>query len=125
MKSSRPMFLNLFKMKFPITAIVSILHRISGFVLFLALPFLLWLLDQSLASPQSFASLEDWFSENTFVKLVFWLILSGFMYHLIAGIRHLMMDWGWFEELGPARKTSAAVFVLFGISAILLGVWIW
>jgi succinate dehydrogenase / fumarate reductase cytochrome b subunit len=77
--------------KQPPSAIVSILHRISGFVLFLALPFLLYLLKESLLSEISYAHFAGILS-NGFVKFIVLVLAAGYIHHFIAGIRHLFMD---------------------------------
>ena len=70
MKDKRPINLNLMTIKFPITAITSILHRASGVFVFLAVPLLLWCLQYSLASPMHFLYLEASFSQTWFKALV-------------------------------------------------------
>ena len=59
MNDKRPVNLDLSTIKFPVTAIASITHRVTGVAIFLALPILLWMLDRSLASPESFADLKE------------------------------------------------------------------
>ncbi len=124
-QDNRPVNLNLMKIKFPIPAIVSILHRISGVILFICVPLLLLALDCSLDSAQGFLYIKSIIIGNIAGEVILWLILSAIAYHLLAGIRHLMMDWGAFETLQGARFSSVAVFILFFIAIILLGVWLW
>ena len=77
---------------------VSILHRASGVIMFLLLPFILWMFDMSLSSEISFASFTAAFSDGLgfvpgwFVKLVVLALIWGYLHHLIAGVRHLYMD---------------------------------
>jgi succinate dehydrogenase / fumarate reductase, cytochrome b subunit len=122
--TKRPVFLNLWKMKFPITAIVSILHRISGVLIFLSLPILMYLLFRSLHSQTAFTSLQlsmhDWW-----LKTMLWAIAGAVSFHVLAGLRHLMMDLGAAESLSASRITSYILLALFVVSIILLGVWIW
>lgn len=124
MNKKRPVNLDLGTLKFPVMAIASILHRVSGMVLFLLLPLMLYFLQLSLVSPQSFADLQILLA-NPLIKIVLWGFGSALIYHLLAGIRHLLMDLGLGEHL-PAGRTSAAVMI--GCSVILiifLGFWIW
>ena len=121
-KQKRPVFLNLFQMKFPPTAIVSILHRITGVVLFLGLPFLLYILQQSTCSFDRFITI---FPLNVGFKFLMWVIGSSALYHLCAGIRHLVMDMGWGESLSQARVTAYVMLVLLVLIIIGMGVWLW
>ncbi len=124
MNNKRPINLNLFTIRFPLPAIVSILHRISGVILFLLLPPLLWVFSLSLASEHSFMVLQD-FLAAPWVKILAWLILVPLFYHLIAGIRHLFMDIHIGEELKSGRRGAMLTLLLSLIIAVLLGVWLW
>lgn len=121
---NRPVNLDLTTIKFPVTALASIAHRISGVVLFLALPLLLWMLDRSLASPQAFADVQELLS-SVLAKLVLWGILAALIYHLVAGIRHLFMDMGIGETLEGGRRGAFTVFAVSIILILLAGVWVW
>lgn len=125
MNQKRPIYLNLLQIKFPCSAIASILHRISGVLLFLLLPLLLWLLARSLHSFDTFSTLQQLFANSLLLRFFMWVTLSSLLYHLIAGIRHLLMDAGMGESLVGGRQGAYIVFVLSGISIILLGVWLW
>ncbi len=118
------MFLNLFKMKFPPMAIISILHRISGVAIFLSLPFWLYFLSESLQGPLQFAKAQQSLASHWGVFIVF-VSLLAVIYHLIAGVRHLLMDFGYGETLPTARYTAYLVLGLTGVFAVLLGVWLW
>lgn len=124
MQQKRPVNLNLSTIKFPVPAIVSILHRISGFLLFFAIPFFLWLLQQSLSSADGFAQVEQIMS-NFFVKFITWAFLSALIYHLLAGVRHLLMDLGLGETLKKARATALVMLVISIICILWLGYWLW
>ena len=123
-KRERPINLDLTKFHFPITAIVSILHRVSGVVIFIFLPYLLYLLHQSLISESSFINLQDDMTHPLF-KFALWVVLAAVAVHFWAGIRHMLMDLGYAESLKEARFTSVCVFVFSAISIVLLGVWLW
>lgn len=120
----RPVNLRLTTMKFPMTAIVSILHRVSGLILFLFLPFLLWVFSLSLSSAESFATVQSYF-QDTSIKFLVWVFLSGLVYHLFAGIRHLIMNFGIGESLKGGRIGATIVIALAAIIAIILGIWLW
>lgn len=124
-KSQRPINLDLTTIKLPITAYSSILHRISGVILFVGIIVLMWGLDKSLASEQGFAEVKECLSGG-FAKLVVWGLLSALLYHLVAGIRHVLMDLGMAGETLEAGKLGAkAVLIVAAVLILLAGVWIW
>ncbi len=120
----RPVNLNLLKIHFPAPAIVSILHRLSGVIVFLFLPLLLWLLSRSLASEESFNSLHESLTYPV-LKFFTWVLFSALFGHLVAGIRHLLMDAGIGESLQAGRFTAYLTFTISAIGIVLLGVWLW
>lgn len=124
MNKQRPVNLDLFTIKFPITAIISILHRISGVLLFLLIPLVLWMLSKSLGDPIKFTELQLWLG-SPFVKLILWGLLAALLYHLIAGIRHIIMDMGWGEELTTARKSARWIIITAVVLIFLAGIWLW
>ncbi len=124
MNHKRPVNLDLRTIKFPVMAIASILHRLSGIILFLLLPFLLYLLSLSLNGSESFSYMQI-LLKNPFYKLLLWAFSAALIYHLLAGIRHMIMDLGYGEEVEVGRQTARAVIALAVILTILLGIWIW
>jgi succinate dehydrogenase / fumarate reductase cytochrome b subunit len=118
------MNLNLMTIRFPRTALVSILHRITGVIIFLSLPFLLYILQVSLVSGESFQHLQI-FLAKPFNKFLVWFILSAFSYHVLAGIRHLCMDMGMGESLQAGRFSADLVLVLAIISMGSAGFLLW
>lgn len=122
--AKRPVNLNLLTIRFPITAIASILHRISGFILFLLIPFFLGLLRISLKNPEGFALVHDYLS-HPFSKLILLGALLALFYHLLAGIRHLVMDAGIAENLIHARLSAGFVMCLAMVLTGLMGMFIW
>ena len=96
-KKQRPVNLDLQTIRFPITAIASILHRVSGVITFVAVGILLWLLGTSLSSPEGFEQASA-IMGSFFVKFIMWGILTALAYHVVVGIRHMMMDFGYLEE---------------------------
>ncbi len=123
MSRSRPKNLNLFTIHFPISAVVSILHRVSGFFLFLLVPFVLWGLDFSLTE-SGFETLKQWL-DIFYVKVIFWVIFVPFCYHLVAGIRHLLSDIHIGDSLQGGRRGALLTFVVSGALVILAGIWLW
>jgi len=123
-KKQRPVNLDLQTVSFPLTAIVSILHRVSGVIMFFATGILMWLLAESLSSPMGFANVLD-LMDSFLAKFIFWGILTALAYHLVVGVRHIIMDMGYGEEFETAT-TSAQVTVLMSvILSVLAGVWVW
>jgi succinate dehydrogenase / fumarate reductase, cytochrome b subunit len=95
--------------KLPPPGMVSILHRVSGALLFFALPLILWLFDLSLMSELSFARLVE-VGSHWFVKLVLLVLIWAFLHHLVAGIRYLLLDLHLGVEKSAARTSALAVF---------------
>lgn len=124
MKHQRPVNLNLFTIRFPIPAIVSILHRISGILLFLLIPIILWGLSLSLSSPDDFDSLHQ-FLTAPLMKFSIWAGLSALIYHLVAGIRHLLMDLEIGVELKGGRLSAILTFLISIIFIVMAGIWLW
>lgn len=123
-KQKRPVNLDLGTMKFPPMAIVSILHRISGVLMALLLPFLLYLMDLSLTNETLFTKARLLIA-NPYWKLLLWAFVAALIYHLLAGTRHLIMDLGYGETLSCGRRSAVVVIVLAAILTILMGIWIW
>lgn len=111
--------------RFPLTAIVSILHRISGLILFLFVPFLIWVLALSLRSEASFQDLQICLQQHGGIRFAIWVFLSALSYHFVAGIRHFIMDLSYFESLPGGRRSSVVVILLSVILVVVLGVWLW
>lgn len=123
-RKPRPVNLNLQTIHFPITAIASILHRVSGVIMFVSIGILLWLLAKSLSSSTGFAEAVD-IVDGFFVKLILWGILTALAYHIVGGIRHLIMDLGYFEELESGAKSAKVAFIVTCVLSLLSGVLVW
>ena len=123
-KDSRPVNLDIGTMRLPITAWASITHRASGVFLFVAVAVLIWMLDASLRSPESFAALQETLTSVP-VKLVLWAILAGVAYHSVAGIKHLIMDFGLGESLEGGILGARIVIISAVVLTLLGGIWIW
>ena len=124
MTKTRPKYLDLTRIKQPVPAVVSILHRISGFGLFIMLPFLLYLLHSSLASPDSYVRYRA-LIDNPLVKLILIGLIWAYLHHLFAGIRYLALDVHYGVELQPARNTSWAVLAVSLLLTAILGWLAW
>jgi succinate dehydrogenase / fumarate reductase cytochrome b subunit len=120
----RPVNLDIGTIKLPITAYVSILHRASGVVLIGAIAILLGLLSYSLKSAEDFAAVQACLSSVP-MKLLMWAVLAAFIYHLLAGIKHLVMDMGIGETLEGGKTGAVLVLVFTVIGVALAGVWVW
>jgi succinate dehydrogenase / fumarate reductase, cytochrome b subunit len=103
--------------RLPLAGRVSILHRISGALLFVFLPFLLYLFDQSLTSELSFEVFKEFLS-NIIVKLITLVLAWAFLFHFCAGIRHLIMDLHHGVTKEGGRQTSIVVFVVSSVLTI-------
>ena len=121
----RPVYLNLLAIRQPIPAIVSILHRISGLLLFLVgIPVLLWGVERSLASPETFAQWKSAVA-HPFAKLVLLGLAWAYIHHLLAGLRHLVMDLHIGLELPSARRSAAITLVLGLLLTLIVAVRLW
>lgn len=125
MNKQRPINLDLRTIRFPVTAIASILHRVSGVITFVAIGILLWLLELSLSSPEGFQTASA-IMGSFIAKFIMWGILTALAYHLAAGVRHLLMDAGLLEETFASGKRSAHIsFVITVVLSVLAGVLVW
>lgn len=120
----RPKHLALHLIKLPLPGFVSILHRVSGFLLFLALPILLLILQSSLRSADSYAQLANTLS-HPLLKLMLLGVLWGFLHHFCAGLRYLAIDLHWVRNLAQARSSSKAVLAVSLTLTVLMGVKLW
>jgi len=115
-KKVKPVYRNiglaqLIKYRLPWAGKVSILHRISGAALFLLLPFILYLFDQSLASELSFMQFQA-FTDHFLVKLICLGLIWSFLHHFCAGIRYLLLDLEIGVEKIPAQKSAIIVLIV-------------
>lgn len=124
MAKRRPKYLNLFEIKLPLPGWVSILHRVSGAGLFLMLPVLIWLLDKSLGSPESFQTFKAVVG-NPLVKLVLLGLMWAYLHHFCMGIRILLLDMHIGIEKAQARASAIAVLVVSLALTAILGAKLW
>jgi succinate dehydrogenase / fumarate reductase cytochrome b subunit len=124
MNTERPVYLSLTEFKWPLAAIASITHRVTGILLFVALAYLLWLLGLALQSPAGFEQAASVLAAPL-PKLIMVAVLAALSYHLFAGVKHLVMDFHHWDSLEAGRRSSVTVFVLTVLATILAGVWLW
>ena len=119
--ANRPVYLNLFRLHLPVTGWVSILHRLSGVLLFLLLPLMVWGFTLTLSSEAGFARVAAWGS-TPFAKLLTLALVWAFAQHFFSGLRHLAMDSHWGISLKSARRSSLVVLLAAG-GVVLLAAW--
>ena len=124
MNKKRPVNLDIGTIQLPVTAYVSILHRVSGVVLFGAVGLFLWILDSSLSSEESFNSIKE-FMNTLIVQIIIWLSLAALIYHLVACLRHLVMDYGYGETLSGGILGAKLVLTFSAILMLMAGFWLW
>jgi succinate dehydrogenase / fumarate reductase cytochrome b subunit len=124
MNKQRPKHLALHQIKLPLPGIVSVLHRISGLILFCALPLLLLMLQYSLASIETYTQLLDVLA-NPLLKLMLLGLLWAFLHHFCAGLRYLAIDAHYVRNLAQARNSSKVVMAVSLAITVLMGVKLW
>jgi len=119
--SIKPVYINLFKIQLPLSALLSISHRVSGIMIFfMVLPFFAYILNILLDSPASFISYMDAYNSSIFLRTFVLFNILIFEYHVIAGIRHMLMDFHLISETLSASNTSAKIaLIIFIINALL------
>jgi succinate dehydrogenase / fumarate reductase cytochrome b subunit len=115
---ARPVYLNLFRIHLPLAGWVSILHRVSGALLFAALPLGVWGLSVSLADEAGFQRIAGWMV-HPLTRLVLLGLVWAFAQHFFAGLRHLALDAHWGVDLKHARQSSLAVMLASGLVTLL------
>ena len=120
----RPKHLNLLQIRLPLPGIISIMHRVSGAVLFLLIPLLLYLFQMSLQSGMTFMEFQE-IVRRPLAKLILLGLLWGYLHHLFAGLRHLFLDLHIGISLETARLTSIIVLVAGIALTLLVGVRLW
>ena len=115
MADTRPVYLNLFKIRLPITGVVSFAHRVSGFLLFLAIPFSIYIVDLTVASETGFEQGMRLLA-HPLVQMILLVIVWSFVHHLLAGIRYLALDF----DLGVEKTSSRMSALIVLVSEIII-----
>lgn len=124
MRKERPKNLDLSTLTFPVTAIASILHRASGIIVFIVSALFLILLNCSLTSEADFLKVTRYF-DNPLLGFVIWAGLSALAYHAVFGVRHMIQDLGFWEEMQSAALSAKLAFILTALLSVLAGVLVW
>jgi succinate dehydrogenase / fumarate reductase cytochrome b subunit len=123
-KDKRPVNLDISTIRLPLAAWASITHRISGVIVFVGIAVLLCLFDKSLSGPAGFADVQA-LGANPVFKFVVWALLSALAYHMVAGIKHLLLDFGIGETKEGGPRGARIVIAVSAVLIVLLGVWVW
>ena len=123
-KKRRPLWFNLSPLNLPVPGLVSILHRVSGALLFVGLVAFLYLLDLSLASEAGYARAGELMS-NPVAKLLVIASIWALLHHMCAGVRHLFLDIDVGVGLHAARRSAIAVFIVSLAMTASIAVRIW
>ncbi|MCC2615482.1 succinate dehydrogenase, cytochrome b556 subunit [Aestuariibacter halophilus] len=124
MKKQRPVNLQLNTISFPPSAIVSILHRVTGVAMFFALIFVIGAWGMALESREGFQQVQECMN-GWFGKVIAIGTVSALIYHILGGIRHMIMDKGHWEELESGNNSAKAIIALWIVLTIVVGVVLW
>ena len=124
MKQQRPVSLRHNTINFPPAAITSILHRITGVALFFAMMFVIWAWAMSVSSSEGFSLVQEQMA-GPIGKFVAIGTISALTYHVLGGVRHMIMDMGYWEELQSGDISAKAIIAAWIILTILVGVVLW
>jgi len=120
-KKQRPVNLELNTIKFPPAAISSILHRVTGVAMFFELLFVIWAWAVSVSSPEGFANVQA-MMDGIIGKVIAIGTLSALTYHILGGLRHVVMDLGHWEELESGNLSAKIAIALWIVLTVVLGV---
>lgn len=124
MKTDRPVNLALTKFSFPLAAIASITHRITGVLLFVGIAFLLYLLDQSLTSAQGLEHARVLLT-LPLPKVLLIAVVATLSYHIVAGVKHLLLDFDFGDTIEGGRLAAQLTIAISALLIGLAGVWLW
>jgi len=108
----------------PVNLDLTTIKRVSGVIMVFAIGILLWTLSLSLSSAEDFSQLQATLDGFIF-KFILLGILSALIYHVLGGIRHLLMDLGHFEELASGNLSAKFIMILWLVLTVVVGVWLW
>lgn len=115
--SSRPKFLNLFQLSYPPGALASIAHRVTGSLLAIVTPLAAYAFTRSIAGPDGFAEMARW-GRTLPARLALAVLVAALAYHLLAGVRHLLMDAGIGSSLRAGRASARAVLAAGAVALV-------
>lgn len=118
-RDTRPFFLNLLKIRLPVPGVVSIMHRISGVFMFVAIPLVIYIFELSLRDAAGFAQVADWLAQPL-IRLVVLLLIWALLHHLFAGIRFLLTDF----DIGLGKEQSRMSAWAVIAAEVLVMLWI-
>ncbi len=124
MNQQRPVHLQLNTISFPPAAITSLLHRITGVAMFFALMFVIWAWAMSVSSNDGFVFVQEQMA-GPLGKFVAIGTISALTYHILGGVRHMIMDMGYWEELKSGDISAKSIIAAWIILSILVGVILW
>ncbi len=124
MNTNRPVYLSLTQFRWPLPAMSSILHRITGMLLFVGIAFLLYLLDLSLTSAQGLEDARALLGQPL-AKLLLIAIVATLIYHFVAGIKHLFLDFEVGDTKEGGRLAAQLTFVISAVLIVLAAAWLW
>ena len=117
----RPVYMNLFQIRLPISAISSITHRLAGiYIFFISLPLFLFLLYFTTKSYNDFMFIQQAFNNSIFFSTFVSFSFLVFAYHILTGVRHLLQDLHIGESLSSSRISSYIVFILWFLLILFL-----
>lgn len=123
--NNRPVYLDLARIRLPITAVISIAHRIAGIVLFLSIPFAIYLLDLSLGSQLGYNHVQGLLGHVS-IKLLVVFIFWALAHHVFAGLRILLIDFGVGVERDEARRTAWVIAIGSVVTLVMIaGILLW
>lgn len=125
MNTTRPVNLDLGTVKFPITAIASILHRVCAVISWVGLGVLLLCLNYAMQSEAQFTSFSGAVSGNFLYQFLIWGFLTAFGYYCMGTIKHIIQDFGFFEDFAGGKMISWAAIGLGVVLSLLAGVVVW
>lgn len=124
MKTDRPVYLNLLQISLPLAGQVSFAHRVTGIVLFAGIAFGLYVLDMALASPGGFNEASE-LMQTGLARFIFLGLLFALVFHIVAGVKHLLLDFHLGDSLEAARLNAVLVIVISVLATAALGVLLW
>lgn len=124
MNKKRPVNLDIGSIQLPLAALTSITHRISGVIVFVGIAVLLYLFNLSLSGEAGFNRISE-ISSSFLSKFVIWGILTALAYHMVAGCKHLLMDFGIGESREGGPLGAKIVIAISVVLAVLIGAWVW